>query len=121
MAKYIRTQRRPSVRAFDTILKQAIALTLLSIFLAVPILAQNGRSGGNSPQAVLHIRVHVVPAVMPPHPRERPPDSAITYNVPAQETSTEVIETTRELPGSSVGGNAGTGSIVLHTLTVVPK
>src|SRR5690348_9951540 len=102
MAKYICTQQRPSVRASGTILKLATALTSLSIFLAVPILAQNGKSGGNSPQAVLHIRVHVVPAVMPPRHREHPPDSAITYNVPAQETSTEVIETTRELPGSVV-------------------
>lgn len=109
MAKYIRTQRRPSVRA------------LLSIFLALPILAQNGKSGGNSPQAVLHIRVHVVPAVMPPRHRERQPDSAITYNVSTQESSTEVIESTSVLPGSVVGGNSGTGSIVLHTLTVVPK
>jgi hypothetical protein len=121
MAKYPRTQRRPSVRAFDPILKLATALTLLSIFLAVPISAQNGKSGGNSPQAVLHIRVHVVPAIMPPRHREGPLDSAVTYNLDTQQTSTEVIDTTRELPGSSIGGNSGTGSIVLHTLTVVPK
>lgn len=116
MAKYICTQRRPSVRAFDTILKLATALTLFSIFLSVPILSQNGKS-----QAVLHIRVHVVPAVMPPPHRERPPDSTVTYNVSTQESSTEVIESTSVLPGSVVGSNAGNGSIVLHTLTVVPK
>lgn len=121
MAKYIRTQRRPSVRAFITFRKLATALTLLSIFLTLPTLAQNGKSGGNSPQAVLHIRVHVVPAVMPPRHRERPPDSAITYNVSTQESSTEVIESTSVLPGNVVGGNSGSGSIVLHTLTVVPK
>jgi hypothetical protein len=58
---------------------------------------------------------------MSPHKHKKIPDDDVTYNVPAQETSTEVIDTTRELPGSVIGGNPGSGSIVLHTLTVVPK
>ena len=121
MAKYICTQQRPLVSACHTILTAA-AFTLLSILLVLPASAQNGAPGGRRASPVLHIRINVVPVVQTPSPPEMQQQTGIvTYNVSTQQTSTEVIEKTSVLPGSVVGGNVGSGSIVLHTLTVVPK
>jgi hypothetical protein len=94
-----------------------MGLALLGIAVASTASAQNGRSA----QAVMHIRINIVPVVQTPRAPEAQQTGIVTYNVPTHQTSMDVMEKTSVLPGSAVGGGAGVGSVVLHTLTVVPK
>jgi preprotein translocase subunit Sec61beta len=121
MRKYIHTQQTPSARACATLLKAASALALLAILSALPASAQNGTPGGRSAQAVLHIRINIVPVVQLPRAQEKQQAGIVSYNLPVDRPTVDVIENVRVLPRSVVGSGAAVGSVVLKTLTIVTK
>jgi hypothetical protein len=121
MRKYIHTQQTPSARACATLLKAASALALLSIFFVLPASAQNGTPGGRNPQPVLHLRINVVHVVHLPHDPEKQEAGIVSYNLPVDRPTVDVIENVRVLPRSVVGSGTAVGSVVLKTLTIVTK
>ena len=121
MVEYFRGNARPSA-LFCRLLQIAVALALFSVITSQCSLAQNGASR-NRNQAVLNIRVNIVPAVMsvPPPPEPyRHLGAVVTYDVSTTKANVDVIEETRPFvaPGS---GGIGTQDAVLRTLTVVVR
>ena len=102
------------------LLQTAAALALFCILSGLSASAQNGTSRSNGAQAVLHIRINVVPVLMAPPPPPQPPLSAVnsvSYNISTTKSNVEITEETRPL---SVGVGGGQGAI-LKTVTVVPR
>jgi hypothetical protein len=98
-----------------THLRFVLAIVALVFMAALPASAQS-----NSAQAVLHIRINIVPVVMaPPAPEPiKPLSSGIAYNVPTSKSNVEVIEQTRPL---SAPGSSGFQGAVLRTVTIVAR
>src|SRR5579864_9293535 len=121
MVEYFRTRARPW-RLIRGLLQSAAALALFAMFTNLSALAQNGAARNNSAQAVLHIRVNIIPVVMAPPPMEPnlPPATAVTYNIPVSKSKVQVIEETR--PFSPANSNRmGPQGAVLRTLTIVTR
>lgn len=99
-----------------------VAVLIFSFVLAnIPALAQNGNANNNRPQAVLYIKVNVVPTVALPHARSNPnANNAVTYNFSTVKSDVQVIEEIRPLFGNSVGQSGNREGAILKTLTVVP-
>ena len=93
-----------------------LALLLMSTFVS----AQNGRSGSKSADAVLHIKVNVVPVVMLPVYKKTVENSTVTYNLIDQKRNMDVREETRPLLGTAAGaGSSNSANAVLKTVTIV--
>ena len=101
------------------ILQPAVALTLFCVLASLSASAQNG-AGRNNAQAVLHIRINVVPTVMaPPLPTEHPspPLNGVSYNISTTQPNVEMIEETRPMNDPTGRGQEA----ILKTLTIVPR
>jgi hypothetical protein len=120
MAKYSGTAVTPSM-AIRKLLKIAASLALFSLLASLSASAQSAR--GNSGQAVLHIRINIVPVLMAPPSVEpsRPLTTAIAYNIPTSKSNVEMIEESRPLSASAFGRAVGPEKAVLRTLTIVPR
>jgi hypothetical protein len=116
MVEYFRTTARRSMPA-GRLLQIAVALAFFSLFTSVSAFAQNGAGRSNNAQAVLHIRINIVPVVMavpPPTEPYRPLGGAVTYNIPGSKSNVEIIEETRPFSTHT----SGQGS-ALRTTTIV--
>jgi hypothetical protein len=109
-----------AVRASRALLKTAIALCAMSIWFSLPASAQNGAPGGRSAQAVLHIRINIVPVMQAPRMPEKPQTGIVSYDVPVNRTPVDVIEDVQVLSGTAVGSGTG-DSVILKTRTIVAK
>lgn len=125
---YIRTRGRSGAKHFfQQAGSKALILALLGVTAASAASAQNGKPHSRSADAVLHIQVHVVPTVMvptvmAPQAQKNISEGLVTYNITPSQPSIETIETTTLLPRSFVGSSsAGSGPVLLHTLTIVVK
>ena len=122
MVEYFRIGRRPSM-AVRRLLQAAAALALFSFGTSLSASAQNAPGGNHSAQAVLHIRVNIVPTVMTPLPPTEPNrllPTTVTYNVPTAKSNVEMIEETRSLPPASTKAIGSQGA-VLQTVTIVVR
>lgn len=108
---------RPSTAA-RRILQSAVALALFGILAGLPASAQNG-TGRNNAQAVLHIRINIVPTLMTPSPstEQRPPLNGVSYNFSTMKSDVETIEETRPLSDQTGKGQGA----ILKTLTIVSR
>ena len=86
------------------------------LFLALPALAQSERGNTRSSQAVLHIRINIVPVILSSQPaREPSAGGLIAYHIPLDSAKTSVTVDVRPLPAAS--GRVG----VLKTTTIVAR
>lgn len=102
------------------ILQTAVALTLFCILASLSAPAQNGTTRSDGAQAVLHIRINVVPALFaPPPPTEpqRPLLNGVSYNISTTQPNVEMIEETRPMNDPTGRGQGA----ILKTLTIVPR
>ena len=120
MRRYIRTH---FIQASRKLLRAAAFLGLMLVCAGVAAQAQHGKKHSNNGQAVLHLRVVVVPvAMLPPQAiAARTRNSAITYNVPVNQLQMDVKEEVKLLSLASIVGSGQTGSAVLKTHTVEPQ
>ncbi len=88
----------------------ALSVMTLSVF------AQSERSNTNTSQAVLHIRVNVVPTIMSPQQAQsQSVGDTIAYHVPVDHAKTSVTIDLQPLPTAS-------GQVcVLNTTTIVAR
>ena len=105
-------------KAARRILQSAVALALFCILAGLPASAQNGTARNNA-QAVLHIRINIVPTVMtpPPSTEQRPLLNGVSYNISTMKSNVETIEETRPLSDPTGKGQGA----ILKTLTIVPR
>jgi hypothetical protein len=108
------------------------AFTVLLVLTAASAIAQESnehehhKGFGNRPEAVLHLRVHIVSYSMTPPKRHLGDggNSAIVYKIPSQTPAMSVSEEERFLVGKVVFGgtliDAAQGA-VLKTTTIVPE
>lgn len=120
MVEYFRGSARPSA-LLCRLLQITAVLALFSVITSQSSFAQNGASRNHGNQAVLNIRVNIVPAVMavPPPPEPyRPLTPGVSYNVSTIQPNVEVTDETRPflVPGAN---GVGTQDAVLRTLTIV--
>ena len=95
-------------------------LVLAVSLLSTSVLAQNGRSNSKSTDAVLHIKVNVVPVVMLPAYKRAAESSTVTYNFTNQQKNMDVMEEIRPLLGAATGsGSSNSANAVLKTVTIV--
>jgi hypothetical protein len=124
---HIRTHAHSEARHFFRQAgRKALALFLLGISAVSAASAQKGKPNSRNGDAVLHIRVHVVPVVITPRAVQKNVSSGVViYNITTSQPSVETTETTTLLPGALVGSSgssgAGSGIVVLKTLTIVAK
>ena len=99
-----------------------ITATAACALAALPLQSQNGPGNHtNSAQAVMHIRVNVVPVVMAPATRQNVrAESAITYNLPARPAHVTVSEDLRLLNAED-GFPALIGKSFVRVTTVVAE
>lgn len=96
-----------------------LTLTALLVCASLPASAQSRTSG----QAVLHIQVYIVPALISPPPPVEPKiplGGTVAYNVSTVKPDVEVIEETRPLLIRNANGAEGLKGAVLKTRTIVP-
>src|SRR5215467_3044014 len=89
------------------LIKTAMALSLIGTTAVPSAIAQNGRSGSNSGQAVLHIRVQVAPTVLTTPVQPKTQVGVVTYSVPTVQRSMDVIEEVHPLTGIGIRSNVG--------------
>jgi len=84
---------------------------------------QNGRTGTNTAQAVLHIQVVVMPTIFTPSQNlQRETANTVTYNLPSQLLRQELTVNESDLRGSVASACSGeTCSAALRTTTVVAR
>ncbi len=94
----------------------------LALLLSASLCAQNlpGRTNTNTANAVLHIRVNVIPTVLTANPKEpAPTSSGINYIIPMVPQQTQTIVQETPTSPSTVPCNAQTCSAVLRTTTII--
>lgn len=122
MVEYSRGSARPSAPLYR-LLEIAAVLVLFSVIASQCSFAQNGASGNHGNQAVLNIRVNIVPAVMavPPPPEPyRPLIPGVSFNVSTIQPNVEVYKETRPY-SAPVSSGVGPEGAVLETTTVVTR
>lgn len=122
MVEYFRGSARPSALPCR-LLQITAALALFSVISSQCSFAQNGASRNHGNQAVLNIRVNIVPAVMavPPPPEPyRPLTLGVSYNVSTIQPNVEVYKETRPY-SAPVSSGVGPEGAVLETTTVVTR
>ena len=99
-------------------LSQVAGVIALCTFAALAASAQSA-SRGHAAQAELHIKVRVVPAVIPPHRHHRHDDGSVTYDFALDRQKFSVIEEVHPLPQQDAA--AKTPGAYLRTTTIVMK
>ncbi|HEU4413277.1 MAG TPA: hypothetical protein VFT65_00735 [Candidatus Angelobacter sp.] len=104
------------MRTLIPLLSAAFALTLFCRTAS----AHDGRPHSESAQAQLHINVILVPAVQPPHHRERHDrdDAAVTYNLSPAADNYSVSEETRKMVIDANGSNPTRESVQVTTVVL---
>lgn len=124
---YIRTDAHSEAKHFfQQAGRKALVLLLLGLSVVSAASAQKGKRDSRGADAALHINVYVVPTVMTPRPEQKNTSTGVvTYNITTSQPSVERTETTTLVWGSLVGSGgssgAGSGIVVLKTLTIVAK
>jgi len=119
MGAYFSTSLRNSDQFGKAIRMGLMAAALLFLF-QTNAAAQGRGNNTQSAQAVLHIRVNVVPTVMLPQaPQASRQSGAVTYNLPVAPQKVSVTDQTRPYrpEGSPESHEEG---YLLKTVTVVP-
>lgn len=101
-----------------------LGVLLMMAALSLPLSAQTRNTGTNSAQAVLHIRVNIVPALLaapPPVESKIPPIGLVSYNLPAPKSNVEMTEETHSLFVQSAGKPERVEGAILKTLTITPR
>jgi hypothetical protein len=124
--------KHPLPQLFPRGLCSIAVIAVLTVLTGTSAIAQetnereHRKPFGNRPEAVVHLRVHIVSYLMTPpkHRRDDSRDSAIVYKMDPRTPAMSVSEEERFLVGRVVFGgtmiDAGQGT-VLKTTTIVPE
>lgn len=101
-----------------------VVLVIAALFAlaSLPAAAQARNSRSNSAQAVLQIRVNIVPAVMsapPPVEPKIPLLGSVSYQVSTMRSGMEMIEEIHPFFTQSAGKTEPVAGAILKTLTIV--
>ena len=116
MAAY-RPRRRPG--------KVLPLMAFLALVLAsLPVGAQSGGTSTKATQAVLHIRVRVVPVVAAPASSDtKASPSSVEYTIPTSSPQMDLIKETHplRLGRAGISGDRIPPDALLETVTLVPR
>ena len=99
-------------------LSPVVGAIAICAFAALAGTAQNA-TRGTAAQAELHIKVHVVPAVIPPHRHRHRDDDSVTYDFDLDPQKFSVIEEIH--PFTPQNATSQTPGATLRTTTIVLK
>lgn len=99
-----------------------LIIAVLFALTSLPAAAQASNTRSNKGQAVLQIRVNIVPALMslpPPVEPKIPLNGPVSYQVPTMNSGMEMTEEVHPLFTQSAGETGRGEGAILKTLTIV--
>jgi hypothetical protein len=98
-----------------------LAGLLFLLLLAVSLPAGTQADATRTAQAVLHIRVNVVPVTQLPAVNQTIDRGSVAYSIPNGSPQMEVKTEIRPMSAQAAAGAKGVNNPVLETTTVVPR